>query len=1178
MNPSSLSYAAYWRTSLADAELGKGALSKRDSEAFLQASLAQLDAGCLDADLVATLFQDEKEDIEMVDLVIRPMVFLCLADHGQERRSFYPPVLSPLIGKARLRRDGKMYASAQTVVPRDLLEPLERGSFSIGLIATQDAFLTLHAAPVNVALSAPEGEQADAEHLRLWTAYLAYCKRQLSAVAAHWQPDDGNFLSACHWLLAKANSASGASAHILALYDHIRGHNPASALFERFAALTPALLKPCLAPNAGISARVGHASDQYPLADAQRDSLIHLLASEAGSILAVNGPPGTGKTTMLLSVVATRWVQAALDKSEPPVIFAASTNNQAVTNVIDAFGKDFARGDGPLAGRWLPNVYSFGAYMPSRDKEKKAAGAYQMQAFFDTVESTAYVARAQSHYLQQAGAAFPELAAPGVATVLERLHQALAQAAAQLAAIDSSWSALVHARAVLRSELGDHPGQVLAEHAGRCSQRAAENGVLLKARSAWQGYQAEEPMWLSLFSWLPPVAHRRLLRARMFLESVLGAGAGLGECRDLKQLDALLASRIDSAAGALAAQQATLLRLNELAAAEEAAAAQWGREAGRLGSAEGAAMTLAECDRLLDTRLRFDMFRLATHYWEGRWLMDMQALGPQLAQEKKKNGAAALKARWQRRMKLTPCAVSTFFMLPSLMKISRHEAGVFVADYLYNFIDLLIVDEAGQVLPEVAAASFALAKTALVIGDTQQIEPIWSAPHRVDVGNMLKHQLFAPGAGEEAYEAIANAGKAAASGSVMRVAQCASSYHYDPELERGMFLNEHRRCYDDIISYCNRLCYKDKLAPKRGARPAGPGLPALAYLHIDGLCEERNGGSRFNTLEARTIAAWLKANQATLEARYARPLREIVGLVTPFGAQVRALQQACREAGIAAGDSDEAITVGTVHALQGAERFIVIFSPVYSKHADGPFIDRSLSMLNVAVSRAKDSFLVFGDMDLFDPRQGGTPRGLLASYLLADAASALVFETGKRADLARPGAGSVSQLCNAAEHDAFLLDALGQAVAQVQIVTPWASMQRIREIGAWDAMAAAVARGVAVHVYTDEHFNVGEGDAADMARRRAELELLLTALQRGGVHAALVNKVHSKIVVADGTLYCVGSFNWFSASRNKHHARHETSLVYRGSGLEKEIEVTCKHLAARTSRYYDPAACIAGSA
>lgn len=44
-------------------------------------------------------------------------------------------------------------------------------------------------------------------------------------------------------------------------------------------------------------------------------------------------------------------------------------------------------------------------------------------------------------------------------------------------------------------------------------------------------------------------------------------------------------------------------------------------------------------------------------------------------------------------------------------------SGSYRTEYLFNHIDLLIVDEAGQVLPEVAGPSFALAKRALVIAD-----------------------------------------------------------------------------------------------------------------------------------------------------------------------------------------------------------------------------------------------------------------------------------------------------------------------------------------------------------------------------------------------------------------------------------------------------------------------------
>ena len=44
--------------------------------------------------------------------------------------------------------------------------------------------------------------------------------------------------------------------------------------------------------------------------------------------------------------------------------------------------------------------------------------------------------------------------------------------------------------------------------------------------------------------------------------------------------------------------------------------------------------------------------------------------------------------------------------------------------FLYNYIDLLIVDEAGQVSPEIAAGAFSLAKKSVVVGDVYQIEPV----------------------------------------------------------------------------------------------------------------------------------------------------------------------------------------------------------------------------------------------------------------------------------------------------------------------------------------------------------------------------------------------------------------------------------------------------------------------
>ena len=68
-----------------------------------------------------------------------------------------------------------------------------------------------------------------------------------------------------------------------------------------------------------------------------------------------------------------------------------------------------------------------------------------------------------------------------------------------------------------------------------------------------------------------------------------------------------------------------------------------------------------------------------------------------------------------------PVFISTFHSLPRYMTCSS-EGNPSVP--LYNTIDLLIVDESGQVSPELAVPSFSLARQAILVGDIEQIEPI----------------------------------------------------------------------------------------------------------------------------------------------------------------------------------------------------------------------------------------------------------------------------------------------------------------------------------------------------------------------------------------------------------------------------------------------------------------------
>lgn len=729
--------------------------------------------------------------------------------------------------------------------------------------------------------------------------------------------------------------------------------------------------------------------------------------------------------------------------------------------------------------------------------------------------------------------------------------------------LNATWQTLSQVRAA-RELIANDIEQYLDNLNKLLSGQEQKVTLLKSAKTEWKKYRAGESLIYSLFSWLPAVRSKRQYQIQLFLEDKLGALIAGNQWSDPETIERNIDGLLNSAEREQTTYRQQIDSAHEIVLKEQQAVQEWQRLAFDLGYEGDEELSFSQADELADTQIRFPAFLLTTHYWEGRWLMDMVRIDD-LQEEKKKKGAKGVTARWQRRMKLTPCVVMTCYMLPGNMQISEHKGQrKFEKSYLYDFADLLIVDEAGQVLPEVAAASFALAKKALVIGDTEQIPPIWSIAPAIDVGNMLAEKILSGSTQEEItekYTAIADLGKSAASGSVMKIAQFASRYQYDPELARGMYLYEHRRCFDNIIGYCNTLCYHGKLLPKRGREESNL-MPAMGYLHIDGKGEQASSGSRYNLLEAETIAAWLAENQQNIEAHYGKSLHEVVGIVTPFSAQVSTIKQALGKQGISTGANEKSLTVGTVHSLQGAERAIVIFSPVYSKHEDGGFIDSDNSMLNVAVSRAKDSFLVFGDMDLFEVQPASSPRGLLAKYLFESEKNALSFDYKERKDL-KTSETKIYTLHGVEQHDNFLNQTFENTDKHITIVSPWLTWQKLEQTGFLDSMIAACSRGINVTIVTDRSYNTEHKDFEKRKEKQQNLKAALEKLNALGIATKLVNRVHSKIVIGDDGLLCVGSFNWFSATREARYERYDTSMVYCGDNLKGEIEAIYNSLERR---------------
>ena len=921
-----------------------------DAKCF--ASLEFVQRGHLDVTSLRKSYLGLKERVDEVPVLLCPLV-------AQKARGGRPVLKSLLCVPALLKRSGHLEPSldlSSAWIPRELLEPSVTGNppFLIGTESDANAFYF---------------EGGDKGWQEVWEEAISFFQEVTETSfenAGALLPEDFALLRDSPCLILPEDISQKATIHIRKLYERILGKKDFSpTLRNAFNSDIPRRTVPSGLKNYRLGRfHFGTMSPQYALSPSQRVALHAHIMQQEGEILAVNGPPGTGKTTLIQTVVAHRWVESALFGKEPPVLVATAGTNQAVRNIIESFSKAGRIEDDILFSRWLPDVLNFGLYYVSASRndispdlhiclsgtrrETSKEDCVKEQELFSVIAGNpAWASQAAAVFLENAQQCFPD-----------QKFEDFLQAGQFL--LSSLKDKVCDLQRVVDLSVESVESEGLDEHASFSSvlnRKKASMALKLEAlRSAeqeqasrkafweaWLRHKQDEPFWWGILAFLPFVAEKRNARDLLFA-SQNGLSSNFLSRRQIDeyfqgrvtQCDGTvecLRSEYDALQGALRSVSDMLSELLELA--------------DKLHfpfSEEDSPASIA--DRL-DVCVRSRLFMLACHYWEASYIEDLL--------KKAKAPAHSLNIM----AKLTPCIVSTVYMLPKLLRSESDDA------------DLLIVDEAGQLAPDVSLPMFDLAKKALIVGDTYQIEPVWSTPEpidRIQARNILE-------ADDNAYSTMRESGYAAR-GNLMTIAQGVCCYHQYPDLPRGLFLVEHRRCVPEIIDFCNALVYKGVLIPCRPALvPEERVLPALGVMEVFGV-NRMKGKSRFNMEECKAIVEWLLGTRAAIETHYGKPLEKAVGIVTPFKAQQEILSDRIkRELGIQ-------MQVGTVHTFQGGEREIIIFSPVYDANYQGAFFfDAGPNMLNVAVSRAKDSFLVFGASEIFDRNAQNLPSGMLGRYL-----------------------------------------------------------------------------------------------------------------------------------------------------------------------------------------------------
>jgi|CXWL01.1.fsa_nt_gi energy-coupling factor transporter ATP-binding protein EcfA2 len=268
----------------------------------------------------------------------------------------------------------------------------------------------------------------------------------------------------------------------------------------------------------------------------------------------------------------------------------------------------------------------------------------------------------------------------------------------------------------------------------------------------------------------------------------------------------------------------------------------------------------------------------------------------------------------------------------------------------------LFVDEAGQALPQAAVGALLRTRRAVIVGDPVQIEPVVVLP---DTLTQAICRRF--GVDPDHY--------AAPSASVQTLADAASTYISEFETDIGsrsvgVPLLVHRRCSEPMFSISNTIAYSGMMVSAKSPKPSAirDVLGPSRWIHIEG-----SGNDKWCPEEGDEVLRLLRQIAQS-------GVKPDLYIITPFVIVADRLRQTVRESGVLRGWVDEDDwswtneRIGTVHTVQGREAeavILVLGAPNSTQTGARGWAGGRPNLLNVAVTRAKEAIYVIGNRQLW---------------------------------------------------------------------------------------------------------------------------------------------------------------------------------------------------------------------
>lgn len=280
----------------------------------------------------------------------------------------------------------------------------------------------------------------------------------------------------------------------------------------------------------------------------------------------------------------------------------------------------------------------------------------------------------------------------------------------------------------------------------------------------------------------------------------------------------------------------------------------------------------------------------------------------------------------------------TFCMCFPVITTTLHSFSRDNFHMLDNLFDYILVDEAGQILPYYLLAPLYRSQNAVIVGDEKQLEPIRDAKNKVfeKYLDTLSDSL--------------NANKATAQG----LANLATDFYEKNRssgnvVYEGIMLEEHRRCEKSIVQFSNKYVYDNRMIVPKEDEIKEFFESNVCFIDIRGI----KASNHTNQSEAKAVAILVRKLLEFYKA-------EDIAVIAPYRKQVDAIKEML---------DNNSVKVGTVHSFQGKDKEVVIMSMTISSESDTRakrFIGSKPNMLNVAFTRSKQQLFIVGNYSVLE--------------------------------------------------------------------------------------------------------------------------------------------------------------------------------------------------------------------